>query len=214
MSWKTETWLSFDLETTGPEPETAHPVEIGLVWMQECSVVKVRRWLVKPPEPIPVEATEIHGITNADVADQPTIEEYAEDILKAVSESLVMVAYNGFRYDFAILSRLIPGFREACKGPVLIDPLALIRTDGVGKWWKGPGRHKLTAVAERIEVPGLDESKAHGAVYDAEVSAKVLWYFRDHLPDDGAEAQRYLVRESRRQETEFKAWLARQPARD
>jgi DNA polymerase III epsilon subunit-like protein len=208
MTWKDDEWLSIDLETTGPDPDTAHPVEIGLVWMRSCNVVKSSRWLVKPPMPIPAEATQIHKISDADVVNQPTLDEYAVDLLDAVRTARVVVAYNGFRYDFPILSRLIPGFRDACKGRALLDPLTLVRTDDIGRYWKGQGRHRLTSVAERIGVPGMDPEKPHGAVYDAEVSAKVLWYFRDYLPDDGAEAQRYLVRQFRKQDEDFKRYLA------
>lgn len=211
IGWKDAVWLSLDIETTGADPDTAEPVEIGLVWMQGCVTLKVRRYLVKPPIPIPEEASAIHGIRDEDVVNQPTMAELAPDIIEAINEAAVVVGYNGYGYDLPILSRLIPGFREACKGRALIDPLTVVRLDGVGRYWKGPGRHKLTAVAERIEMPGLDGEKAHGAVYDAETAAKVLWYFRDQLPDDGVEAQRYLVREHRQQDENFKAWKARQP---
>ena len=214
MIWHEEEWLSIDLETTGLDTATAMPVEIGLVWMLGCEVTRSRRWLVNPEIPIPEEAAAIHGINDAAVVNMPTIAEYAEDLLRAVGKARVVVGYNGYHYDFPILSRLIPEFRERCRGRAILDPLVLVRTPEVGKYWRGKGRHRLTSVVERIGAPGADEDRAHGAVYDAEMAAKVLWYFRDHLPADGAAAQRHLVAAHRKQEAEFQAWRARQPAQE
>ena len=63
------TIISLDIETTGLNPATDRIVEVGLVeWHPNGSTVE-RDWLVHPGRPIPPEATAIHGITDAMVAD-------------------------------------------------------------------------------------------------------------------------------------------------
>jgi len=208
--WKDANWLLLDLETTDREPDKAHPVEVGLVWMTCGNVVDTRRWLVKPPLPIPAETTAIHGISDADVEDAQTIKEIGPEIIAAVEGADVLAGYNAYHYDFPIISRLAPGFRDACKTVTLLDPLVVVRLDNVGRWWKGKGRHRLMEAARRLGIE-VDDEQAHGAVYDSEIAGRILGVVRDELSDDGAEAQRYLVQQWRKQDADFKAWLAKQP---
>src|SRR5947209_8755061 len=66
-----------DLETTGTDPQTARIVEISVLRLTppDDRVQRTRR--VDPEIPIPAEATAVHGITDADVADELTFSELA-----------------------------------------------------------------------------------------------------------------------------------------
>lgn len=213
MNWRDARWLVIDLETTGLNPETADPVQVGLLWMQDGIVLRSDSFLVRPPSTIPPEATAIHGIGDEAVAGCPTIAESGDLIRHALSECDVMLGYNAIGYDFPILARVLPNFRSWCRGKVVLDPLVVIRFDSVGRWWKGVGRHRLAEAARRSGLD-VDESKTHSAIYDCELAGALMWCWRDQLPADGKDAQRLTVSAQREQDADFKRWLAKQPKRD
>lgn len=99
-----ETLLALDLETTGPNPEEAHIVEFSFIELDE-DLIEQRRWTqrLQPPEPIPPEATEVHGITNEEVSDYPPFDTYAEEIQALVGDAILLV-YNA-DFDVEILHR-------------------------------------------------------------------------------------------------------------
>jgi DNA polymerase III subunit epsilon len=55
--------------------------------------------LVRPSCPIPAEATDVHGISDADVASAPRFAEIAPGLLELL-ESVVFVAHNA-AFDLA-----------------------------------------------------------------------------------------------------------------
>lgn len=90
-----------DLETTGLTPGLDRIVEVSVVRMEPgAAPTHVLDTLVNPRRP--VTATEIHGITDSDVADAPTFDEIAGDIVRAVS-GCVVAAYNIY-FDIRFLT--------------------------------------------------------------------------------------------------------------
>src|ERR671913_334607 len=63
-----------DLETTGTTPNDA-VVEIAAVDLLGEQIIPVGSDLVRPPIPIPPEASAVHHITDDDVSGSPTLEE-------------------------------------------------------------------------------------------------------------------------------------------
>ncbi|MGW4866231.1 hypothetical protein ACWEO6_33780, partial [Streptomyces sp. NPDC004291] len=60
--WTGHVLGGFDLETTGPEPESARIVSACLAYFAGGQLHK-RTWLLDPGCEIPAGATEVHGIT-------------------------------------------------------------------------------------------------------------------------------------------------------
>lgn len=208
MPWKNEKWLCVDTETTSADPLTARIVELGLVRFQGGVLVERRGMLLNPECPIPAEASAIHGITDEDVADRPTLAQVADRFLAHVAAAPVVLAYN-FTYDATILERdLGEPWVYALAGKVVLDPLVLVRTPAVGKFWAGKGRHRLGNVAAKLRLPA---GTGHRATGDCETACRVLWHLREKLPDCGFEAMGYLAAERTKQEAEFAAWRARNP---
>ncbi len=207
----TASWLVIDTETTGPDPATCAVVELGAVRFEAGQPVRRRGTLINPGCPIPEEASAIHGITDAHVASAPRLEDVAERFLTHVQAADIIVGYNLYHYDAPVLARLIGrAWDDAVADKPLIDPLALVRMDHVGRWWKGKGRHKLTAVCERfgIEAPG----KAHRASADCLMTGRLLWALRDYCTwEDAYEMSGVLWFQAQVQQREFEEWLARQP---
>lgn len=212
MSWKNDPFLVLDLETTGPNPDECYPVQVGWVWFRDGEPVESDSHLVKPPIPIPQGASEVHGIRDEHVVNAPTIEEVAPVLLQALAEAPTIAGYNAYHFDFPILRRLVPDFIETIRGKTILDPIVVVRLDDVGRYWRGRGRHRLVNAARSSGIE-VDEESAHGAVYDCELAGRILWRWRDRLPDEGREAQRFLRAQADVQEANFRAWKARQPAR-
>jgi DNA polymerase-3 subunit epsilon len=235
MTWKHGTWLGIDTETTGLQPGKDRIVQVGMAQMSDGTLDSFEWFVVNPGIPIPAEASAVHGITDADVANAHTWDSgpanatiamgpltvasehpsltAAERLLDGVAYADALVAYN-LKFDFGFLeAELGERWTEAIKGKPIIDPLVVVRFDDVGRYWRGKGRHKLEAVAARLGVE-LPHGKAHTAGYDAALALNVLDKVARYLPDDGAEATALIERERKRQDEGFQAWLSRQKARE
>ena len=67
----------FDLETTGINISTDRIVEISYLKVYPDGREESKTMRINPGRPIPPEATAVHKITDADVADCPTFKEVA-----------------------------------------------------------------------------------------------------------------------------------------
>lgn len=208
-------WLVIDTETTGVDIETARVCELGFVPFHRGQPLAKYGRLLNPGVPIPADATTVHGITDDDVADCPRIEDVAERFLDHVRQAEVLVGYNLYGYDGPLLGRLLGrSWTEVAVCVPRIDPLVLIRMDGVGRYWQGHGRHKLTAVAKRFGLP--IPASAHRSTTDCLLAGMVLWELRNHagaqdLPAEPFDLERVLLQAKDRQDADFAAWLASQP---
>lgn len=168
-------FVVIDVETTGLDTDpAARVVEIAAI-LFVGGVPTDRRVAtrVNPGCPIPPEATAIHGITDADVADAPTFAEVWPRIVELYdSGDTSTLAYSAaFDREFA---RREVGLAGSARPPFglrrpWIDPLVWVRH--FDRYTKGAGRHKLTATCERRKVVLV---KAHAAEDDA-IAAGLLW---------------------------------------
>ena len=99
----------FDLETTGVDTSKDRIVEISMikVWPDGKEEVKTRR--INPEMPIPAEATAVHGITDADVADAPRFAQVA----KSLEEFIRGCDFGGFNSNRFDLPMLVEEFMRA-----------------------------------------------------------------------------------------------------
>jgi DNA polymerase-3 subunit epsilon len=204
--------VSIDTETTGRDPNTDRIVEIACVTWHNGEICKRRSWLVNPGRPIPKEASDVHGITDEQVADQPHFDAIVDDVL-AELEQAVPVAYNA-DYDrrvlFAELGRIAGGVRRqppAVRRAVeWIDPL--IWASELHRMEKGKS---LGEVSQRL---GITIEKAHRAEHDAEAALLVLIAFsRDtRVPRAYGAFMQEQRRLSRLFQDERRIWLKRAAA--
>ncbi len=92
----------FDLETTGINIATDRIVEISILKIFPNGNKESKTWLVNPEVEIPVEATEIHGITNEKVVTEPTFKELAPKVNKMIADS-DLAGFNSNRFDIPLL---------------------------------------------------------------------------------------------------------------
>lgn len=161
-----------DTETTGKDPATAHIVEVSVVVIQGLDLVQpavAYTTRVRPPVPIPPDATAIHGISDADVADAPTWAEVLPELARVLA-GRVACAFN-VPYDQQVIAAEttrvgLPLPYGAVWGRWL-DVLVLAK--GLDQFEKG---RKLTDVAGRRGI--LAAAAAHGAAADAMATAMLL----------------------------------------
>lgn len=96
--------IFFDLETTGTNISTDRIVEISLIKVMPTGeeIEKTRR--VNPGMPIPKEATDIHGITDEDVKNEPRFEQLARS-LASIFEGCDIAGFNSNRFDIPMLKQ-------------------------------------------------------------------------------------------------------------
>lgn len=92
----------FDLETTGIEVQQDRIVEICVIKVMPDGERLSRSRRINPEMPIPPEATAIHGITDQDVADQPTFRQVARSLYDFLADC-DLAGYNIIRFDVPLL---------------------------------------------------------------------------------------------------------------
>lgn len=92
------TFAVLDTETTGTDRQRDRIIDLALL----CDGALLT-WRMNPGMPIPAEATAVHGITDADVADSATFAELWPDIFSHLSGATVIAGFN-LRFDLDMLA--------------------------------------------------------------------------------------------------------------
>lgn len=92
----------FDLETTGINVAKDRIVEISILKVFPNGNKESKTIRVNPEIPISAEATSVHGISNEDVANEPTFGEIAPQIWEMMKDS-DLAGYNSNRFDIPLL---------------------------------------------------------------------------------------------------------------
>lgn len=155
-----------DFETTGLEPGNRHPVQVAVA-TGGLGDVDTLLWssLVRPPVPIPAEATAVHGIGDADVADAPSFDELLPKLLELL-EGRVLCAFN-LPYDHDVLVCALHAAGRPDLAPPLmgLDPLVWVKV--VDRYQRGK---RLEDAAGRRGI----QFKAHDARGDVEGTARLM----------------------------------------
>ena len=156
--------LVVDTETTGFNPAEGHVlVEVATVALDGATFGETWSSLVRPGRAIPPDASAVHGITDAMVAEAPLPAPVAAELRRRCAD-LPLVFHNA-PFDLPFLIALL---RQAGEPPLLnpiIDTLGLAR--GLG----GPGSNSLGALAARL---GLPKEPQHRALGDARTTARLF----------------------------------------
>lgn len=171
--WWEGPFVSFDVESTGVDPETARIVTAACIAVGAEGVLDRKTWLVDPGVEIPEGATKIHGVTTEQARAEGmdasvAVAQIAHHIGTAWERGIAVVIMNA-SYDTTVLAREMARYDHGALdvGPV-IDPMVIDRA--VDKYRKG-GR-KLVDLAEHY---GVRLDGAHAADEDALTAARVVW---------------------------------------
>jgi len=94
--------IFYDLETTGVDVVEDRIVEISTLKYHPDGTQEVKTRRINPTIPIAPEATEVHGISDEDVAEEPTFEKIAKG-LATFMEGCDLGGYNILRFDLPML---------------------------------------------------------------------------------------------------------------
>lgn len=92
----------FDLETTGIKVATDRIVEICILRVNPDGSSRTKTQRINPEIPIPKEATEIHGITDQDVAEAPKFRDVAHELIQLL-ENCDLAGYNSNHFDIPLI---------------------------------------------------------------------------------------------------------------
>jgi DNA polymerase-3 subunit epsilon len=92
----------FDLETTGVDVAKDRIVEISILKLHPDGKKEVKTRRVNPEIPIPPATTEIHGISDEDVKDEPTFSALAKSLAQFIGNS-DLAGYNSNKFDVPLL---------------------------------------------------------------------------------------------------------------
>ncbi|KAA5532689.1 3'-5' exonuclease [Taibaiella lutea] len=169
-----------DIEGTGIDCDVDRIVELSLVKLHPNGEREIKTRRINPIIPIPESATAIHGITNDDIANEPTFKLLAKSLIDFISEC-DFAGFNSLRYDFPLLYNEFrrAGIEWNYKASYLVD---------VGNIFKIKEQRTLTAAYKFY--CNKDLEGAHGAEADTVATAEVLASQLDRyedLPSDVSE---------------------------
>ncbi len=92
----------FDIESTGTNVSTDRIVEISILKRLPNGKEEVRTYRINPEIPIPAVTSEIHGIYDDDIKDEPTFKDIAA-VLFLYLQDCDLAGYNSNKFDIPIL---------------------------------------------------------------------------------------------------------------
>ena len=93
----------FDLETTGVNVTKDRIIEIAVLKLHPDGTKEDKVWRVNPECPIPAQVSAVHGIYDADVADEPNFKALSKTIYNFIKNS-DLAGYNSDRFDIPLLA--------------------------------------------------------------------------------------------------------------
>jgi DNA polymerase-3 subunit epsilon len=95
--------IFFDLETTGIDIVHDRIVEICYLKVYPNGDEESKTRIINPEKPIPPQASEVHGIFDADVKEAPTFKSIAKSLAEHI-EGCDLAGYNSNRFDIPLLA--------------------------------------------------------------------------------------------------------------
>ncbi|MEE1315422.1 MAG: PolC-type DNA polymerase III [Faecalimonas sp.] len=169
-----DSYVVFDLETTGFSASSDHIIEIGAVKVEEGVITERFSSFVNPERPIPFHITNLTGITDEMVLDAPKIDVVLPQFLEFIGDA-ALVAHNA-SFDVGFIE-------ENCrrlgigKSYTYLDTVALARV-----LLPTLSKFKLNLVAKAL---GISLENHHRAVDDAGATAEIFIKFIAMLQEKG-----------------------------
>jgi len=154
----------FDLETTGTDTEKDRIVEIAVSILYPDMQVKTVSRRVNPTIPIPEGASAVHGITDADVVNEPTFKQLSKGLLEMLS-GCDIAGFNSNSYDVPLL------YNEFARAGIEWDYTQFLMIDACTLFKRKEPRDLKAAVKFYL---GKDLEDAHSAKADIEATVDVF----------------------------------------
>lgn len=179
MMWE-KAWV-VDVEGNGATPPEI--VEIALMELVDLQPSgRTFHWLVKPEKPISAAVTRIHGLTDSDVENAPSIDDIAEDIVRW-TDGRVIIGHNA-RVELDAIGRSIPEWKPTAA----IDTLKLARAlrPGLDSY----SLENLGAAFDlTVEAACQTGLKHHSAQFDVALTALLFAFLLAPLDHEGRDVR-------------------------
>lgn len=192
--------LVFDTETTGVDPDTDAIVELAAVEFHAGQIGRSFTLRINPGMPIPKGASDVHGITDGQVAGAPFFDDVADRIAARLgTHGTVLAGYNAVHFDVPMVNTAFinAGHSFRIDPARVLDPFIFLRRRHA---------HLPAKLGEVCARHGIELTEAHRADADARATAELIAAFvRDGLmPTDlehalkvQAQWREVMVREER-----------------
>lgn len=162
--------IALDTETTGLAISQGHRIiEIGCIEMvnRRFSGREYHRFL-NPEREIDAGAEAVHGISGADLENQPRFSDIVDEFLEFIKDGELIIHNADFdigflEYELQLIRHPKPKITQHA---VILDTLSLARKLHPGR------RNNLDALCKRYDVDN-SRRNVHGALIDAELLAKI-----------------------------------------
>ena len=166
----------YDLETTGfCEPEHRIIEACVMVWKcdtdtWEFSPVGKKTWRYNPERSIPAKAFAVHGISEADLVNEPTFAAAGKPLVALLNRLDMCVAHNGFGFDFPFT--LMECERVGFEEPDFLPFDTMIDGRWATAFGEVPSLKKLCFTCDVSYNP----AEAHAAEYDVQKMMECFFY--------------------------------------
>ena len=167
----------FDLETTGVNVATDRIVEISILKVWPNGNKESVTWRVNPEQPIPAQATEIHGVNDEMVANEPNFKSLAPKVVHMIKDS-DLAGFNSNRFDIPLLAE------ELLRADMDLDLRKHASVDVQTIFHK---MEKRTLTAAYKFYCGKDLEQAHSAEADTQATYEVLQAQLERYPELGTD---------------------------
>ncbi len=162
--------IFYDTETTGVKSEKDYIVEIAAFDLVKNLTFEK---FVKPPIPIPKEASDIHGISNEMVENADHFGNVAQEFITFCGEDSVLIAHNNDGFDIHFLKAEFKRHNLTMPDWIFLDSLKWAR-----KYRPDLPKHSLQFLRE---IYGFEANNAHRALDDVIILQKVFTALTDDL---------------------------------
>lgn len=186
--WHVQRMAALDFESSDKEADTARIVTAALILVGGGVPVDTRTWLLNPGILMEPGAIAVHGITDEYAAEhgmpaEQGVAEIAKALAEVVAGGVPLVGHNIGGYDLNLLDRECRRHLGDSLEGVLRQPLTRVVDTMVLDRHCAPFRKRISEeqgpyqMRTTAETYGFawDEKKAHGAEYDALMSARAAY---------------------------------------
>ncbi|MEG0878409.1 MAG: PolC-type DNA polymerase III [Oscillospiraceae bacterium] len=159
-----QSFIVFDLETTGLSPQQEFITEIGAVVVENGEIKESYDSFVNPEKPIPAKITQLTGITDDMVANAPS-QELAVKAFLEFADGRPLIAHNAHSFDMRFLKACAEKYGFTIKNTYL-DTLPLAQS-----LYQGLHNYKLDSIGKYLGIPPFNH---HRASDDARALAQIF----------------------------------------
>ena len=166
-------FVVYDTETTGLDPNTEFLTEIGAVVVENGQITETFGTFVNPGKPIPPKIVELTGINDSMVADAPTPDE-AVRMFAEFAKGRVLIAHNAHKFDMRFMHI------AAKRAGIELDNAYIDTLPMAQNLYPGLRNYKLDTINDHLEIEPFNH---HRAVDDAMALAKIFCKMLEDLTE-------------------------------